>query len=86
MEKADLATDVMARLQEVFRRAFFDDGLEVAETDTAADVDGWDSLSHVRLLLSIERQFGIRIAPGEADRLADVGELAHLIASKLQAA
>lgn len=74
---------VMAQLRDVFRQAFFDDSLEIRDTDTAADVDGWDSLSHVRLLVAIERRFGIGIAPGEADRLDTVGDLARLIARKL---
>lgn len=77
------ADQVLVQLQDVFRHAFFDDTLEILASDTAADVEGWDSLSHVRLLLAVERHFRIRIAPGEADRLDNVGDLAGLIAAKL---
>lgn len=74
---------VMAGLLAAFREAFFDDNLEIFPDDTAADVDGWDSLSHVRLLLAIERRFVISLEPAETERLNDVGDLARLIGEKL---
>jgi acyl carrier protein len=70
-------------LQGAFRRAFFADDLVLAPAMTAADVDGWDSLSHVRLLLEVERTFRIRFHGSEGTRLKDAGELMDLVASKL---
>jgi len=52
---------------------------------TASEVDGWDSLAHVRLLLTVERKFGIKFNAIEAGKLKNVGELAELIESKLSA-
>ncbi|MBV5333810.1 acyl carrier protein [bacterium] len=79
-------TVVLDRLRDAFRRAFFDDTLEIRLSDTAADIDGWDSLSHVRLLLTIERHFAIRLDPEETVRLDNVGALARLVVHKLDAA
>ena len=50
---------------------------------TAKDVDGWDSLAHVRLLLTVERRFGIRLAGSEVGRLKTAGDLMTLIESKI---
>ena len=74
----------LARLQEAFRRAFFSERVQVTPQTTSADIDGWDSLSHVRLLLEVERAFGIRLRGQEGTRLKDVGELLALIAEKQQ--
>jgi acyl carrier protein len=49
---------------------------------TAADVDGWDSLTHVRLMLSVERAFATKFTASEIGRLKTVGDLVELIARK----
>ena len=46
---------------------------------TAKDVEGWDSLNHVRLLLRIEQTYGIDIPVGEVEKLANVGDMVRLI-------
>jgi len=75
---------IMAELQQAFRKTFLDPSLVVGPETTSADVDGWDSLSHVRLLLMVERQFRIRISAQEGSRLRCVGDLAALVARKLE--
>jgi acyl carrier protein len=75
--------DVLTKLQNLIRSNFLDPELDVQRSTTAADVPGWDSLSHVRLLLSIEGKFNIKFAPLEANRLKTVGDLANLISKKL---
>lgn len=70
------------RLQDVFRRCFFDEGITLHEQMTTEDIDGWDSLSHVRLLLMIEDSFGIKLSGSEGTRLKNVGELIDLISRR----
>lgn len=70
-------------LEQVFRECFFDDDLSIEEDMVSHDVDGWDSLSHVRLLMMIERRFGIELPVAETARLQNVGGLLGLVASKL---
>jgi acyl carrier protein len=60
----------------------FDEDVELQDDMTSKDVDGWDSLSHIRLVLTVERAFGVRFATSEVDRLKNVGELVSLILSK----
>ena len=72
-------------LGEIFRDFFDDDSLVLRPDMTARDVDGWDSLAHVRLLLNIERKFQIKFSAPEVGGLQSVGELVSLIARKTNA-
>ncbi|MBX3161001.1 MAG: acyl carrier protein [Deltaproteobacteria bacterium] len=66
-------------LAPLFRQVFDDDELTVTRATTAADVEGWDSLTHVTLMLAIEKRFKIRFKSSQVASLKDVGELADLI-------
>jgi acyl carrier protein len=72
-------SDVLDRVNQVFQDVFNDDELTVCETTTAEDIDGWDSLMHVTLLVNIEKAFGLRFSSSEVAALKNVGELVDLI-------
>ena len=74
--------DIYAKLTDVFHDVFEDDGVEVTPKLTAEDVDGWDSLSHIRLVLSIEKAFKVKFSAAEVGKLQNVGEFVDLIKSK----
>jgi len=76
--------DLESRLTQVFRTVFDDDMIEISRSLTADDVDGWDSLSHVNLLLAIELEFGIEFKQYEVQSFNNVGELMDNIAKKAQ--
>ena len=57
--------DVFARLQQLLREVFGDDTLVVTDATTADDVDGWDSLMHVNIIIAIEKRFGVKFAAAE---------------------
>jgi acyl carrier protein len=69
-------------LQRIFRRVMNDESLVLTEDMTAAEVEGWDSLSHVTLMFSIEQEFGIQFGGQEFAQLGNVGELRRLIERK----
>jgi acyl carrier protein len=73
---------ILDRLNDVFRQVFDDEELEVSPTTTAADIEGWDSLMHVRLVLSVEKAFQMRFSSTEVAALKKVGDLVDLIVSK----
>lgn len=75
--------ELQEKLTRTFHKVFGNDGIALSPTMTAKDVDGWDSLTHVRLLLTIEREFRIRITAAEASKLQTVGDLMQLIQSKV---
>lgn len=78
-------TDIIARMLPVFQEVFDDDTLTITAGTTSEDVEDWDSLSNVRLIIAIERAFGVRIKASEVAQLDDVGSLADLVAQKLAA-
>jgi acyl carrier protein len=67
------------RLNGVFQQVFDDDELEVSRESTAKDVDGWDSLMHVTLLINVEKVFGVKFSSSEVASLQRVGDLVDLI-------
>jgi acyl carrier protein len=71
------------KLQGIFRTVFEDPGLEIRDTMTADDVDRWDSLTHITLIMDVEKAFGVRFRNAEVARLQNVGDLKTLLAKHL---
>ena len=75
--------ELMAKLQGVFDDVFLQK-VEVRRDLSASDVEEWDSLTHVSLILAVEQAFGIRFRVGEVESTKSVGDLADLIAGRLR--
>jgi len=75
-------TAICSELTPLFQDVFDEDDLVVTPELTAADVDEWDSLSHIRLVVAIEGHYGISFSSAEMAGLRNVGELAAVIARK----
>lgn len=73
---------IYARLNEIFADVFDEDSIEVTPELSAKDVDGWDSLSHIRLILTIEKAFKIKFSTSEIGKLENVGDLVSLIEAR----
>ena len=73
----------MDRLRIVFQDVFDDDHLEISETTSANEVDEWDSLSHITLVLAVEEAFDLKLKASEVGELQNVGEMARLIGDRL---
>lgn len=74
---------IYARLTQIMRDVFDDDALTPTPDMTADDVDEWDSLSHLRLVMTVQKAFGIKFSAAETGGMKNVGDLAGLIAAKL---
>ena len=74
---------ILEQLNGVFREVFDDDSLSVGPATTANEVDGWDSLSHVNLIVAVEHTFSIRFSQKELLSLKNVGDLLACIEKKL---
>lgn len=70
--------EVYARLKEVFLDVF-DNEVALTDATTAADVPGWDSLSHITLIATIEDEFDIKFAMKDVVHMKNVGELVDKI-------
>lgn len=68
--------NVLERLTDVFRDVLGDDRLGIDEQTTSADVPGWDSLTHLRLVAAIEKEFAVRFA---TTQIADLHEVSHIL-------
>lgn len=71
------------RLMKVLRVVFQDDSIEIINSTTADDIEGWDSFSHVNLILAVEMEFGIEFTTAEVRKMENVGELLQLIEKKV---
>ena len=78
--------EIQSVLQAVFRRVFDDDELVISDATTALDVDGWDSMAHVNLIIAIEKRFGVDFTGADLATMRGpgqtVGNLVGLIAAK----
>ena len=74
---------IFERLNFIFRAVFDDDTLQIDVDMTANDIDGWDSLSHVNLIVAVETEFSIRFKQREVHSFKNIGDLNRCIESKL---
>ena len=77
-------SEVYSKLQGIFRDVFDDYQIVVTPELTADKVEGWDSITHVRLLLAVEKGFGVKFAASQVRMLQNVSELVSLIQTKLR--
>ena len=70
-------------LTPIFRQVFDDDGITLTRSTTADDIDDWDSLTHMNLVMAVEVGFKVKFALGELQSLRNVGDMLDLINKKL---
>lgn len=74
--------EIFGRLNKVFRDVFDNNDIEVTDQTVAGDIEGWDSLTHIGLIVSVEQSFGIKFSMGEVSSMKNVGAMADIIAAK----
>jgi acyl carrier protein len=77
--------EIIEILTDVFREVFDTPSLTLRDDMTAADVENWDSLNHIDMIVAIERRLKIRFTTREVGALRNVGNLIDLIQEKLRA-
>lgn len=74
---------IIKKLEEVFEDVL-DEGTVILKNETVADdVEGWDSLSHMELIVAIEKEFDITFTSFEIEKFTCVGDICNLIKSKI---
>ena len=73
---------IYTRLGKIFEDVFDEDSISVTPELSAKDVDGWDSLTHIRLILTVEKEFKIKFSTSEIGKLQNVGDLVALIKAR----
>lgn len=71
--------EVFQALNEVFRDNFDDEGITLKETTVADDIEEWDSLEHINLIIAIEERFGMKFTMKEVTGMKNVGEMVDII-------
>jgi acyl carrier protein len=82
-ESAVTEAEIYRELTALFHDIFDDETITLSPSMTAEDVDGWDSFTHVNLIVAAEQRFGIKFGTAELESMKNVGELARLIGRKL---
>jgi acyl carrier protein len=77
--------EIIATLEDLLIDVLDLDEVSITEATTAKDVEGWDSLSHIRLMVAIEQRLRIKFSTGEIERMNNVGDMVKAIELKLQA-
>ena len=75
--------EIFERLNNVFRDVFDDDTIVVTETTTSKDIEDWDSLEHINLVVAVEQEFGMKFNMNEVTTMKDVGDMVNIIISRI---
>lgn len=75
-------TEIISKLQNVFDDLFISK-VNLTPTLSAKDVEEWDSLLHISLVVAVEEAFHIRFKVGEVEKTKNIGEFSDLISSKM---
>ena len=70
---------VFQALDEVFQEEFDDDSIHVTEETTANDIEDWDSLEHINLIVAVQKRFHLEFKMGEVTGMKNVGEMVDII-------
>lgn len=76
--------DTLPKLQEIFRNVFDDDSLVITRDTTAQDIEAWDSVQNVTLMMEVESAFRIRFSTSEIAYFKHVGDLVDGIERKVK--
>ena len=67
--------ELLSKLTSIFRDIMDDEEINLTDTTTADDIEDWDSLTNIQLIVAIEKEFGIRIKSGQIQSWSNVGEM-----------
>ena len=76
-------TEILEKIHPIFLEEFDVEELIITEETTALDIDEWDSLSHIQLVVAFEKSFQIRFTSSEIQSWKNVGQIIDCISSKL---
>lgn len=78
-----MSSKVISQIEQIFQQVFNNPEIAITRETTAEDIDGWDSLNHIRLIISIEMELGITFDSNEVAELTNVGDLIDYIESQI---
>ena len=76
--------EILERLNNVFIDVFDDENIKINDATTADDIDDWDSLEHINLIVAVEQEFGIKFNMNEVTTMKNVGDMVKIINSRIE--
>jgi acyl carrier protein len=76
-------SEIIADLNHIWKRELDDDSIVLTPQTTAKDVEGWDSLTNIQLIVATEKKYKIRFTASEIMNFSNVGELAEAVSKKI---
>lgn len=76
--------EVFAKVQEIFREVFDDEELVINDSTNADDIEDWDSLEHISLIVSMEKEFSLKFDIKVVNKLENVGQMVDLICEMMK--
>ncbi len=76
--------EIFEKLTAIFHDVFDDNELIIGETTSAKDIDEWDSLMHINLIMAVEAEFAIKFSMDDISRMKNVGEMVDIIKERLE--
>lgn len=76
-------SEIYDRLTEIFRDFFDDDDIVINDETTSDDIEDWDSLEHINLIVAIEQEFGMKFSMGEVTGMKNVGAMVDIILERI---
>lgn len=73
--------EVFGRVTEIFRDVFDDEDLEINDSTNSEDIEDWDSLEHIQLIVGMEKEFKVKFDIKTVNSLENVGQMIDLIVS-----
>lgn len=75
--------NIIEELQDIFIDIFDDDEIVLTNETTSEDIEDWDSLTHMQLIVAIEKKYNIRFTTAEIKKAGNVGEFIQIIEEKI---
>lgn len=76
-------SEILTALNQIFCDVFDDETLNITAETTSADIEDWDSLEHINLIVACEKKFNIKFNIQEVTQMKNVGDMVSLIQEKL---
>jgi acyl carrier protein len=76
--------EILKKVNVIFTDILDNENIILTGASTAGDVEEWDSLNHIQLVVAIERQFGVRFTSREIQGWNNVGEMIDSISAKIK--